>query len=525
MHATQPTVQVRTNSIVRVDRKTFGATVRGCGHVRNGKPNQDAYRIVADEENSVYVAVVSDGAGSAPNSQEGALECVNFLAEKFLTIGVDLVRGKLHHKHVENKILHAILQHTSNIEAKGGKLRDYHHTLSAVIVTATGGRVIMIGDSPIIVTVYEDSVSLGAAGDLALAFSKAKIFEETKLEYANETHFVTQSIWDNLKISSLPKKFGAIFLMTDGAGAGYISRGAVHEPSMLAMMSEVLASPDIAAKTVEKYLSHPALDEITADDKTFVGIIPSSWTNNNFAPKPKDLTPEWSLKKPLSTAGVQSKETSLSRPQSAPQQVVIDQTTNQSTHSTLPETPLDIKSSRGNQLSLHTEENRTSPFTKGMAVGGGLVLISVILAVVSIFSFMHYFKINIESKSTEKKVTAEQQKAQTKTGFEAKQTPVAEAKQTPVAEAKKTPNAEAKKTPVAEAKKTPVAEAKQTPVAQAKKTPDAQAKKTPDAEAKKTPDAQAKKTPDAEAKKTPDAQAKKTPDAEAKKTPDAQAKK
>jgi len=278
-----------------VKRQTFGATVRGRGHLRDNKPNQDDYCILSDEEKSVYVAVVSDGAGSAVNSQIGSHECVQFLAKRFLQIGLDFASKDLHPKLVRGRIDQAISDHIANLKLKGGPLRDYHHTLSAAIVDSTGGGlIIQIGDSPVVVTYGGARDVTNASVNLSSLFAAEshKVFDEQKSEYANETHFVTQPNWpEHLRVVPLLQSDGvsAIFLMTDGAGAAYISRGVVHQPSMLATLREVLASPDDASAIIEKYINHPDLDNITADDKTFVAIIPTTWFNSQQS-LPADIT-------------------------------------------------------------------------------------------------------------------------------------------------------------------------------------------------------------------------------------------
>ena len=50
--------------------KSFGASVRGPGHLRAGAPNQDSFRIVKRLWGDV--AVVSDGVGSRPTSEYGS---------------------------------------------------------------------------------------------------------------------------------------------------------------------------------------------------------------------------------------------------------------------------------------------------------------------------------------------------------------------------------------------------------------------------------------------------------------------
>jgi len=104
------------------------------------------------------------------------------------------------------------------------------------------------------------------------------IYDEEKGEYANETHFVTQVDWKkNLKVTPLPKGFDAVFLMTDGAASAYISKGKLYLPSMSKTLAEICNSPSNACEIVESYLTHPDLDSITSDDKTFVGIVPLTW--------------------------------------------------------------------------------------------------------------------------------------------------------------------------------------------------------------------------------------------------------
>jgi len=254
------------------------ASIRGRSHLKDGKPNQDAFSFTSDATTGVYVAVISDGAGSSPYSNVGAKACTDYLVGRFLQIGCDLLNGKLEHRWVEQKILHAISEHVETLGSGGRQLKDYHHTLTAVIATATGGRLIQIGDSPALVTIHGGGLQGITERDLEQAFAKYEVITEVKTEYANETHFVTQPEWRNhIRISPLPKDYGAIFLMTDGAASAFLSREEIHRPSLFGAMSEILREPARANEILSDYLSHPALDEITADDKTVVCLLPSSW--------------------------------------------------------------------------------------------------------------------------------------------------------------------------------------------------------------------------------------------------------
>jgi len=266
------------------DRLVFGASIRGKGHIKNGTPNQDAFKILFDKSSLVYAVVVADGAGSAKDAQHGSSACVEFLAEKLLEIGSNLVANELSRDLVKEKIELAIMQHREKLDPSGKKLRDYHHTLSAVLVSPTGGVLIQVGDSPIIVTLREEGFEQKNTQDVSLLFKKHSVYDEEKGEYANETHFVTQHDWrENLTIEFLPKGFESIFLMSDGAASAYISRGTIYAPIMEKTLSEILVSPESANEVVASYLTHEDLDGITSDDKTFVGIIPSLWLNPDQA--------------------------------------------------------------------------------------------------------------------------------------------------------------------------------------------------------------------------------------------------
>jgi len=260
------------------DRLAFGFSARGRGHIKKSILNQDSFQILYDESSSVYVAVVSDGAGSAKNSQIGSSTCADFLAKKLLDIGINFVTKKLANNQLNEKIDLSIIQLREKLDPTGKSLRGYHHTLSAVLMSPLGGVIIQIGDSPIIVTKQNDNGDQNSISDINRLLEENNIYDEEKGEYANETHFVTQVDWKkNLKVTPLPKGFDAVFLMTDGAASAYISKGKLYLPSMSKTLAEICNSPSNACEIVESYLTHPDLDSITSDDKTFVGIVPLTW--------------------------------------------------------------------------------------------------------------------------------------------------------------------------------------------------------------------------------------------------------
>lgn len=185
---------MKTNKI-----KVAAATIQGPMHLNKNLPCQDYCRYSSRGKN--FVAVVSDGAGSAKYGKIGAKVVCDTLidllknckfsdAEEAVKKAIETARGK-------------VWRHRLNAKRKTRDIADFSATVVGVIYYNGCGLFFHIGD--------------GAA--LALSESDCSNFIVSPPEngsFSCETFFYTQENWQqNLRFTSF-QKADAIFLMSDG---------------------------------------------------------------------------------------------------------------------------------------------------------------------------------------------------------------------------------------------------------------------------------------------------------------------
>lgn len=254
------------------------ATVRGTGHEKQSLPNQDAFRLLRNEDATILAAVVSDGAGSAPRAEEGARTCAEIMAQRLFETGTAVSSGKLSPSVIRDRVLQAIIEVRTTLDPSGLHLKDFHHTLTGLVITPSGGLVVQIGDSPAIIT--HDGMALDNNGNEGVDFfSRHRILAGDRGEYANETCFLTQPDWEsNLRITTVEPDCGAVLLMSDGAGELILDRGAIYRPFIGTLIANMVKVDEESRNDILfTNLSHPNADSLTADDKTLLVIFRSTW--------------------------------------------------------------------------------------------------------------------------------------------------------------------------------------------------------------------------------------------------------
>lgn len=262
--------------------------VRGPSHIRTGTPNQDDYEIRTSSDGRVVAVVVSDGAGSAESSREGARTCVRIMSRQLLDIGQNkqeaIARVLAHDVEAREDLLAHVVggleQVRQSLENIGGELRQYAHTFTGLVMTPRGGLIVQIGDSPAVLAGAREVV--GPDGEKEVDFfADHRILLPAGGEYANETHFVTQSDWRaRLSPNAIPPgRFGAILLMSDGAGALAIHRKRIFRPFINALVGRLLEAKERRERDaiISEVLNDPRCDEATGDDKTLVVMYPKRW--------------------------------------------------------------------------------------------------------------------------------------------------------------------------------------------------------------------------------------------------------
>ena len=253
------------------------ASVRGKSHADGGIPNQDSVVLEWVARADAWIAVVSDGAGTAARAEDGSREATRTIAAGLRNhamsgarIGDDLPAFRA-------AIEASIGALRTSLLATGQPLSDFHCTFVACLVAGSSGCIASVGDSVALATRF---VKLKTADGLQqvdfFPDDQCVVHEPERGEYANETHFITQPDWrDHLRVASLPARTDGIILMTDGAMDVAMSRKKVFRGFLSNLVGRlaVTTSRDERDATVSAWLGDRQTFAITGDDKTLVALL------------------------------------------------------------------------------------------------------------------------------------------------------------------------------------------------------------------------------------------------------------
>jgi hypothetical protein len=239
--------------------KIVGVSVKGFSHQANGTECQDSYAVSAIE-GGWLVAMVSDGAGSASRSSEGARAlCKGLVAY----LGPRVAENNQPDETVVRLWVEESVElvRASLDKSEGRALTEFHATLVGVIAGPHGGAFFHIGDGAGCATLLDD-----------LSVKVMSLPENG--EYANETYFFTQSDWkDHLRLTPFGPHFNLIALMSDGVTPFALEPGesGPHSP-FFAPVSHFLTSHsrEEGERALAATLERDAIRNITGDDKTLV---------------------------------------------------------------------------------------------------------------------------------------------------------------------------------------------------------------------------------------------------------------
>ena len=247
----------------------FGVTWRvvcasevGTSHTYSGLPCQDSCLAQADgpaNGQSLLSVFVADGAGSAAKGGEGAEAAVEAAAEWLAaktrqgefglsdSLATDLLL------HVRDR-LHAAAEQTQL------KARDFACTFIGVLSSETGTLVMQVGDGGVV-------LDTGSGLEVAVVPMSG--------EYANMTHFVTdEDAVARMETKAYPDKATRVAAFTDGIQrlALNLTSSTPHEPFFEPFFSGLAKATaeqeDLLQGLLTKFLSSPAVNERTDDDKT-----------------------------------------------------------------------------------------------------------------------------------------------------------------------------------------------------------------------------------------------------------------
>lgn len=184
---------------MKIKIKTAAASVVGPLHANKNLPCQDFYKICSRGKN--FVAVVSDGAGSAKYGKTGARIVCETLVDMLKNVAWADVRTA-----VASAIASArkkLTFHRLNKSKSEAGLNDFAATVVGMVYRGRQGCFFHIGDGAALAYHDEDIASFVASPPENGSFSC-------------ETFFYTQDCWaKNLRFTPL-EKINTVFLMTDG---------------------------------------------------------------------------------------------------------------------------------------------------------------------------------------------------------------------------------------------------------------------------------------------------------------------
>ena len=249
--------------------KVVGVSAQGISHLKSATPCQDAHawKVLP---NGVLIAAVSDGAGSASFSDEGAAAAVGAAIatlQQRLTdddpTAISPEQGGWHGvlSESEEQALHAVVVLA---ERRGEPLREFAATLIVLIATPEFVTAMQIGDGAAV------------AGD-----GQGALFSLTSPqtgEYINETFFLSSP--DSLASAQFAFRRGAIrhlALLSDGLQllALKMPAGEPHAPFFAPLFHFVAECGEDGQQQLQSFLRSPRIADRSDDDLTLVlAVLP-----------------------------------------------------------------------------------------------------------------------------------------------------------------------------------------------------------------------------------------------------------
>lgn len=286
-----------SHSSVQSSWEVYGASSIGKSHIDSNLPNQDSIYLQKTQDG--MVAVVCDGAGSAKFSQAGAAFFSQSIGKMLLSLGVSRsVSISVSHRGIafdlgqlKQQIIEQLSQIRLDLQSQltaESSLRDYHTTFTGLLIHANHQAILVqIGDSPLITSQF---VVRHPHIDY---FTNLQVYgDDSKNEYVNETHFITQDNWQSfLRVEPIDlSQVDCLALMSDGC-AELVFEGAsvtpkIYRPffgNLLFNLTQSQSSQQGSA-IIEQALSNPATYRLTGDDKSLVVLLKNQQHYQNLEP-------------------------------------------------------------------------------------------------------------------------------------------------------------------------------------------------------------------------------------------------
>ena len=286
-----------SHSSVQSSWQVYGASSIGKSHIDSNLPNQDSIYLQKTQDG--LVAVVCDGAGSAKFSQAGAAFFSQSIGKMLLSLGVGLnvsrsvsVSGiAVDLVQVKQQIIEQLSQIRLDLQSQltaESSLRDYHTTFTGLLIHSNHqALLVQIGDSPLITSQF---VVRHPHIDY---FTNLQVYgDDSKNEYVNETHFITQDNWQSfLRVEAIDlSQVDCLALMSDGC-ADLVFEGAsvtpkIYRPffgNLLFNLTQSQSSQQGSA-IIEQALGNPATYRLTGDDKSLVVLLKNQQDYQSLEP-------------------------------------------------------------------------------------------------------------------------------------------------------------------------------------------------------------------------------------------------
>ena len=241
------------------------ATCRGTSHIRDKTECQDTVRCISvGPAGKDLVAVVSDGAGSAPFGKQGSAITCRSISQSARSHLIGASRSPT------NEEIWCWLDETRDkisvaAQMRGSSRREFAATLVALIALEHETIILHVGDGAAV-------CNLGA-GWAAPSWP-------ANGEYAATTFFVTDDPTADLRITRLPSPAEKIALFSDGIERLVLrfSDQTVSGPFFDKVCATVQASGRTGANSalnagLRRHLAAPAINERTDDDKSLVVAV------------------------------------------------------------------------------------------------------------------------------------------------------------------------------------------------------------------------------------------------------------
>lgn len=242
--------------------RVVGAKAVGESHKRSAAPCQDAFGWVVRSD-GVLVAVVSDGAGSAPLGEVGSQVAVDAATESLRTAESPTTAAAL-----DAAFDAAVAAVEARAEASGHPPRDLAATIIIVVAGAVGAEAIQVGDGAAVV-VPDDGPPVS-------------LTRPPVSEYVNETTFlVTPGAREAVQRASFRGALRGIALFSDGLQrvALEMPAGEPHAPFFAPLFAfAASAEGDGATRELEAFLGGARMASRTDDDRSLVLAVRVSGT-------------------------------------------------------------------------------------------------------------------------------------------------------------------------------------------------------------------------------------------------------